>query len=154
MDVAGEIRKRAEALLKTESHFIVDIILSFKKIPRKVLVIMDGDQGVTIDDCAELSRELSKIMDDEGLLDEAYMLEVSTPGLDHPLTLKRQYHKNVGRKLKVKTAAKTEEGLLTTVTADAIELVQVEGTGKKRTEKTVVVPFADIEKAFVLVSFK
>jgi ribosome maturation factor RimP len=154
MDLAGEIRKRAEALLKQDSHFIVEVILSFRKAPRKVVVIMDGDNGVTIDDCAELSRELSAALDAEGLIDDAYMLEVSTPGLDHPLALRRQYHKNVGRKLRVKMKDKTEEGLLTAVSDEAITLEQSSGTGKKKVEKTISIPFSEIEKAFVLVSFK
>jgi ribosome maturation factor RimP len=154
MDLAGEIRERATSLLKSDGHFIVDVILSFKKIPRKVVVILDGDKGVTIDACAELSRDLAKVLDEDGLIEDAYMLEVSTPGLDHPLVMKRQYYKNTGRKLRVKTKERTEEGVLTNVTEEAITLLQVTGTGKKKEEKTIQIPFTDIEKTFVLVSFK
>ena len=69
--------------------------------------------GITIDDCANLNRELSKELDEITLsLQDSYLLEVSTPGLDQPLKLKRQYKKNIGRRLKVKLADKAVEGKL------------------------------------------
>jgi ribosome maturation factor RimP len=155
MDVVEEIRKIAIAKLASESHFVVDIIVSTKKGPKKVLIILDGDQGITIDDCANLSRELSKIFDElPWMKDESYMLEVSTPGLDQPLASVRQYKKNVGRGLKVKLHDKIIEGKLTAVADEKITLEQETGTGKKKVTSTLEVPFSDIEKAFVLISFK
>lgn len=151
MEFVEEIRQLANRALGNQSQFIVDIVVSSRRSPKKVLVIVDGDQGVTIDDCATLSTALSKLLDDTGLLDEQYFLEVSTPGLDQPLKLKRQYKKNIGRNLKVKLQNKIVEGKLSGVTDEAIELVQK--TGKKETG-LIEIPFADIEKAFVLVSFK
>jgi ribosome maturation factor RimP len=153
MDLSEEIRNLAEGKL-TPEQFIVDVIISSKKGPRKVLVIMDGDQGVNIDDCAEVSRHISKQLDEKGLIDDNYLLEVSTPGLDHPLKLKRQYTKNIGRGLKVKLRDKTVEGKLTEVSEDVIVLTEEVGSGKKKELKTSAIPFSEIDKAFVLVSFK
>src|SRR5688572_13026616 len=150
MDLAEEIRQLAHQTLDHESHFIVDVVVS-RKSPKKVLVIVDGDNGVTIDDCADLSNALSGKLDESGLLDEAYFLEVSTPGLDQPLKLKRQYKKNIGRNFKVKLQDKIVEGLLSGVTDEEIEVVQK--IGKKETN-LVKIPFSEIEKAFVTVSFK
>ena len=101
-DLTGEIKKLAESFLKDESHFVVDVICSLRNNPKKLLVILDGDKGINIDDCAEFSRELSAALDTSNLVEGAFVLEVSTPGLDQPLKIRRQYVKNVGRNVKVK----------------------------------------------------
>jgi ribosome maturation factor RimP len=153
-DLITEIRKIAESRLKDESHFIVDVIASFKGNPGKLLVTVDGDKGIGIDDCAELSRELSKALDETDLIPGAFNLEVSTPGLDQPLKSKRQYVKNIGRNVRVRQADQIEEGKLTVVHDDRIELVQQIGSGKKKEEKTIAIPFDKIDKTIVLISFK
>jgi ribosome maturation factor RimP len=154
MELNEEIKRIAESKLTDPSQFLVEVLVSSRKGPKKVVIIIDGDNGITIDDCGNISRELSKAFDDSGLLDESYMLEVSTPGLDHPLKLKRQYRKNIGRKLKIKLADKLVEGQLTTVDDDHITINQETGSGKKKEITTLNIPFSEIEKAFVLVSFK
>lgn len=153
-DLAGKIKDLAESQLTDASHFVVDVIASFKSSPKKLLVILDGDKGITIDDCAEVSRKLSDALDKNNLVDGAFLLEVSTPGLDQPLKNKRQYVKNVGRNIKVKTKVNSVEGKLSNVLENSIELIQQTGSGKKKEEKTVEIAFSDIEKTFVLVSFK
>jgi ribosome maturation factor RimP len=154
MDIVAEIRRIAESELTDQSQFIVDVIVSSKQGPRKILVLLDSDNGIKIDECADLSRALSNVLDEVTWLEDSYLLEVSTPGLDHPLKLKRQYHKNIGRRLKVKVLEKMEEGKLIAVADEMITLEQEIGTGKKKEIKTIGIPFTDIEKAFVLVSFK
>jgi ribosome maturation factor RimP len=153
-DLTGKIKELAEAQLTDASHFVVDVIASFKNNPKKLLVILDGDKGITIDDCAEVSRKLSDELDKSNLVDGAFLLEVSTPGLDQPLKNRRQYVKNVGRNIKVKTKIGAVEGKLSNVLEDAIEVIQETGTGKKKVEKAVEIAFSDIERTFVLVSFK
>jgi ribosome maturation factor RimP len=154
MDLVDEIRRLAEANLSPDK-FVVEVLVSGKKIPKRVLVILDGDEGVTIDDCAEVSRMLSKEFDDRSFFGEdSYLLEVPTPGLEHPLKLKRQYFKNAGRNLKVVGKSATVEGKLKEVTDDKIVLVQETGSGKKKETKEVEIPFSEIDKTFVQVSFK
>jgi ribosome maturation factor RimP len=154
MDLVDEIRKLVEGNLSPDK-FVVEVLVSGKKIPKRVLIIIDGDQGVTIDDCADLSRILSKEFDERNFFgDDNYLLEVSTPGLDHPLKLKRQYFKNTGRSLKVVGKTATLEGKLKEVADDKIVLVQETGTGKKKETKDIEIPFSEIDKTFVLVSFK
>lgn len=154
MDLVDEIRKLVEENLSPDK-FVVEVLISGKKIPKRVLIIIDGDQGVTIDACADLSRVLSKAFDERAYFGEDnYLLEVSTPGLDHPLKLKRQYFKNAGRNLKVVGKTATVEGRLKEVADDKIVLVQETGTGKKKDIKEVEIPFSEIDKTFVTVSFK
>ena len=148
MDIAG-------SKLTDSRQFVVDVVVTARKGPKKVLVVVDGDEGVSIDDCANLSRELATTLDETALLgEESYLLEVSTPGLDQPLKLHRQFKKNVGRKLRVKLSEKTEEGTLLNVTEDAITLSREIGSGKKKELINIDINFSQIEKAFVLVSFK
>jgi len=154
MDIVEEIKKIANTKLTDSSQFIVDVVVSARKGPKKVLILVDGDNGVTIDDCATLSRDLSKTFDDLEWMDESYTLEVSTPGLDQPLAMHRQFKKNVGRMLKVKLQNEIQEGRLTEVSEEKIVLTQKIGSGKKEEIKTFDIPFSTIEKAFVLVSFK
>ena len=154
MDQVDDIRKLAQENLSPDK-FVVEVLISGKKIPKRVLVFIDGDQGVTIDDCADLSRVLSKEFDDRAYFgDDSYLLEVSTPGLDHPLKLRRQYIKNAGRNLKVVAKTSTLEGKLKAVADDKIVLVQETGSGKKKETKEIEILFSEIEKTFVMVSFK
>jgi ribosome maturation factor RimP len=154
MELTDEIKRIVEATLTDPGQFLVDVLVSAKKGPKKVLIIIDGDNGVSIDDCALVSREVSARLDESGLVDDSYLLEVSTPGLDHPLKLQRQYRKNIGRKLKVKLPDRIAEGKLAAVGADTITLEEETGAGKKKAIVSVDIEFSQIEKAFVLVSFK
>ena len=152
MDVVEKIKELAQARVKDPAQFVVDVVLSKHK-PYKVTVILDGDNGITIDDCSLLSRALSEDLDTIDLIKDNYTLEVGTPGLDQPLKLKRQYAKNVGRELKVHQKDKTTvTGLLTETDEDKIVL-EVRGSKKNELIKTEI-PFSEIEKAIIIVSFK
>ena len=154
MEFAEEIKNIITRKLADPDQFLVDVVVKGHKGPKKVLILIDSDKGITIDDCANLSRELSKEFDDSQLFDDSYMLEVSTPGLDQPLRLKRQYHKNIGRRVRVVIQEQTLEGKLVEVGDEKIKLEQEIGTGKKKETKIVEISFSEIDKTFVLVSFK
>ena len=154
MEIIDHIRSIVAQKLTDPSQFLVEVIAKGHKGPKKVLVVIDGDKGVTIDDCANLSRELSKAFDDAQFFEESYMLEVSTPGVDQPLRLKRQYQKHIGRKLKVSAQQQTTEGKLVDMDDEKIKLEQEIGAGKKKEVRIIEIPFSDIDKTFVLVSFK
>jgi ribosome maturation factor RimP len=152
MDVAGKIKEFAESALQEQGHFIVDVLYFERQRPSKVMVIVDGDNGVTIDACADLSRRLAALLDEQNVLEHAYVLEVTTPGVDQPLKLKRQYFKNAGRQFKVHLKDKSiVQGKLEEVSDDKLTIRQA--VDKKETKVTEV-PFEQIEKAFVMVSFK
>jgi len=154
MEFAEEIKNIITRKLADPSQFLVDVIVKGHKGPKKVLIIIDSDKGVTIDDCANLSREISKAFDDLQLFDDSYMLEVSTPGLDQPLRLARQYYKNIGRRVKVVTHQQAVEGKLIEVGEEKIKLEQEIGAGKHKETKIIELSFLEIDKTFVLVSFK
>ena len=152
MDLKEKIKELTLSSLTNPAHFLVDVIVSKHK-PMKFTVILDGDNGITIDDCANVSRAVNSSL--ESLIEDQYALEISTPGLDHPLKLKRQFEKNKGRKLKVHLSNKSIVlGALQGVEEEKI-LVEAEvKEGKKMETKAMEIPFAEIEKAFVTVSFK
>jgi len=153
MDLRDKIAEIAKSKLTDDSQFIVDVIASSKPGSKKVVVILDGDTGVTIDDVTNLSRAISAALDEQPLIEDNYTLEVGTPGLDQPLKLKRQYYKNIGRDFKVQTTdKKIVQGKLTEVSEERIVLEIKEG--KKKETKATEIPFNDIEKAIVMVSFK
>ena len=154
MTLEQQIFAIAEGKLTNPGLFIVDVVVSARKGPKKVLVIIDGDNGVNIDDCALMSREVSGTLEELALFEDSYLLEVSTPGVDYPLKLKRQYSKHIGRKLRVKIADKTIEGKLTQIDGETITLEEESGSGKKKQTISTAIDFSQIEKAFVLVSFK
>lgn len=154
MDLKEKIKELTQAALTNPAHFLVDVVVSKHK-PMKFTVTLDGDNGIGIDDCASVSRALNEAL--ETLVDEEeqYTLEVTTPGLDTPLKLKRQFIKNKGRKLKVHLTDKTiVNGVLQQVEEDKIVIDAEVKAGKKTETEAVEIPFAEIERAFVTVSFK
>ena len=153
MDLREKITEIAQSKLTDDSQFIVDVVASSQPGSRKVVVILDGDTGVTIDDVTNLSRAISAELDEQPLMEDNYTLEVGTPGLDQPLKMKRQYYKNIGRELKVHTTdKKIVQGALTAVSEERI-VVEIK-EGKKKETKSTEIPFSQIEKAIVMVSFK
>jgi ribosome maturation factor RimP len=154
MDLKANLIEWAEACMLNSSLFLVEVVISSRSLS-KISVIIDGDQGVTIDDCTRISRELSAKLDELNLETGHYVLEVTTPGLDHPLKLKRQYRKNTGRGVKVHRADKSiVQGTLAEVEEDKIVIKQERKEGKVIHETAQVIPFNDIDKTFVMVSFK
>ncbi|HMQ01117.1 MAG TPA: ribosome maturation factor RimP, partial [Cyclobacteriaceae bacterium] len=137
------------------AHFVVDVVLTSGRGSGKLLVLVDGDQGISIDDCVEISRKLSEKLDETGIITEKYVLEVSSPGLDQPLSLHRQYVKNTGRNVKVHLLeGKVIEGKIAAVTSDVLVLEQTTGKGKKKDIKQLEISFSDIKKTLVTVAFK
>lgn len=134
--------------------FVVDI----KMLPnRKLMVLVDGEQGIGIADCAAISRFVGFKLEEEEVIAEAYNLEVSSPGIDTPLTLTRQYIKNIGRDLGIKMLDGTKrEGTLKSIDNDNIIIEEkVKGEkGKKVVIEENTIPLDQIAETKVLISFK
>ncbi len=84
----------------TEGFYLVDI--NWNKKSQKLEVFVDRDEGLTLGDCQKLSREMQQYLEDINMLKEEYVLDVSSPGIERPLKLRRQYVKNIGRIVNVK----------------------------------------------------
>ncbi len=119
-------------------------------------ILIDGDNGVAITDCVAISRHVGFHLEEENTIEQAYNLEVSSPGIDTPLKSLRQYQKNINRSLSIKlTNGDKKEGKLIAVDSDGITIEEnIKEKGKKATLVQNVVPFTDISETKVLVSFK
>jgi ribosome maturation factor RimP len=122
----------------------------------KLIILVDGDNGIGIDDCVAISRHVGFHLEEENVIETAYTLEVSSPGLDTPLTMPRQYLKNIGRTLGIKMADGTKrEGTLSGITEDAITVEEtIKQKGKKAEQVESVIPLNQITETRVLISFK
>ncbi len=116
---------------------------------RRILrVAIDKDGGVTMDDIADATREVSRVLDDTDLMGrQAYTLEVSSPGVDRPLTLPRHWRRNSGRLVKVTFAEGEPLTGRITETDDEGAVVDVEGTERR-------LEYAEVKKAKVQIEFK
>jgi len=135
--------------------FIIDIEI---KGNSRLEIYLDSDTALPFSKCQKISRYLEAFIDKEQWLGEAYTLEVSSPGVRRPLMFSRQYPKHVGRKLEVKkTDGEKMTGILTKVSESAITIEWKErikeGKKKKNIEIVKEVPFDQIEKAIVKISF-
>ena len=122
----------------------------------KLIIHVDGDEGISIQDCAAISRHVGFHLEEENVLEKAYNLEVSSPGVGEPLKLTRQYTKNIGREVSVKLANgdKIEGELLSVDESTIIIEAKVKEKGKKAQLVETPVEFNNIVETKVLISFK
>ncbi|MCU1624376.1 MAG: hypothetical protein JWL79_3221 [Frankiales bacterium] len=123
-----------------------DITVSPAGKRRVVRVVVDRDGGVDLDDVAAVARAVSDVLDaDPDLIDGAYVLEVTSPGVDRPLTQPRHWRRAEGRLVKATLADETVVGRITATTDDEVVL-DVEGTSRTLLQ-------AEVTKAVVQVEF-
>lgn len=113
-----EIGRKTEELilpvLGRQSAFLLDTRVRIERGMTMIQLFVDTDAGITIDQCAAISRELSAAMETEKMLAGVrYQLEISSPGLDQPLKLLRQYRKNIGRRFRVRFSTDADPGAMT-----------------------------------------
>jgi ribosome maturation factor RimP len=135
--------------LSGTDKFLVELLVN---PGNRIYVFIDGDHGVMISDCVELSRFLESQFDRET---EDFELNVSSSGADHPITMPRQYLKNIGRSLQVKLSEKnTVSGKLEAVNENGIVLVTTGDKKKKILPETLNIPYINIVESKVIISFK
>lgn len=154
-----ELETIVESLLKTfldnrTDLFLVDLTIS---AANDIVIIIDGDNGVSVQDCLDVSRAIEFNMDKEK---EDFSLQVMSAGLSQPLLLLRQYRKNIGRELDVLLHDDTKiQGELTAVEEDKITLTlryrkpKDIGKGKIDVEENREIPYTEIKKSLVVIKF-
>lgn len=135
-----------DAALQGTDKFLVDLKITSDN---RINVAIDGDNGIVIDDCIALSRQIENSLDRDV---EDFELNVASAGLDSPLKLKRQYKKNIGQELSVTTFDGThEEGRL--VDADD-EQITLQLLGKKNKDaEPLHFQYTDIKTAKIIIKF-
>jgi ribosome maturation factor RimP len=142
-----------EVLLEKPSLFLIDLTVSESF---KISIGIDGDNGVVLQDCIDVSRAVEDNLDRE---EQDYSLEVASVGVGSPLKLVRQYKKNIGRTLIVKTKTENIEAEL--VEANDLFIIlswkarepKKIGKGKETVQKELQIPYSDIKEAIVTVTF-
>lgn len=143
-----------EKISDRDDLFLIDVKMHANG---KLIISVDGDKGVDIQDCAAISRHVGYHLEEENAIDHAYQLEVSSPGIDAPLNLLRQYQKNIGRNVVVKQIdGSRREGKLLNTSDGGItieEKIKPE-KGKKILSAENFISFSQIAETKVLISFK
>jgi ribosome maturation factor RimP len=145
LEKAAEIERIVAPALDAMGYSLVRVRLSGGQ--RQVLQVMverNDERGLTLDDCAEVSRALSALLDVEDPLPGAYSLEVSSPGLDRPLVKPQDYERFAGREAALETRAPIDgrrrfRGMLLGLDGDSVRIALEEGETS--------LPFEQIHKA-------
>ena len=141
-----------EAIAENKSLFLIE--LSFLS-GNKIKIVVDGDQGVPIKECVRISRHVEHNLGE----DEVFGLEVTSPDISQPLSVIRQYQKNINRILKVKTEEGELQGRLVSADEKGISLTwktrepKAIGKGKITVEKNAEIAFINIKEAKVKITF-
>lgn len=138
--------------LLTDDIFLVDIKI---KPTNNIKIYLDADNGLGIEKCIKINRALYKVIEEMGLYPNGdFSLEVSSPGIDEPLKMHRQYIKNKGRDVEVSLKDNSKKtGKLVSVSEEEINIEFTEGKNKKAVVKQLPIPFSEIKETKVLIKF-
>ena len=141
------------ALDQKPNLFLIDFTITESN---KISIVLDGDNGVTLQDCMDVSRAIEHNIDRDEF---DFGLDVASAGVSTPLKLVRQYKKNVGRNLKVNTASEVYEAQLVNADDEKIKLSwsarepKKVGKGKETVQKEIEIPYSEIKQAVVTITF-
>ena len=141
------IHQIAQQVVEQNSLFLIDLIIRGSETNRVIEVFIDGEKNISAEVCALVSREITKQIDENNLLN-SYRLDVSSPGVDRPLIFLKQFPKHINRMFEVEfkstDSSSTFKGKFISVD---------DGVLSFQTDKEIKIKFNDIIKAKVLVSF-
>jgi ribosome maturation factor RimP len=145
VDVKQKVSDLIEGPLRDQGYDLAEVVLSRYKSAVTLKVFVYGENGVTIDECARLSKVVGDVIDDTDLFDKGYTLELSSPGLDRPLTELRDYRFRVGETVRIEFAdpkRKRVKGEIVGAQDDRVEL--------KMDEEMVTYDLAEIKQARIV----
>lgn len=151
MAIKDQISELITPVLQQAGYFLEDVNVVSPGNHRIVTVIVDGESALNLDQVTVASKLVSELMDEAAFMGETpFTLEVTSPGIDRPLTLPRHFAKNVTRLLKItKNDGEVVNGRITTNTEFDVTLTILE----KKTTSEVTVLLADIKRAVVEIEF-
>jgi ribosome maturation factor RimP len=147
------VENMVQALLADEpGYFLVEVRI---KPTNNIKVFLDGDKGIPIEKCVQVNRALYKQLEGSGIFPgDDFSLEVSSPGLDEPLKLLRQYKKNIGRRVELLLQdGSKKEGRLLEVGEDGIVVEEIKGKNKKKEVSNHTFLFDNIKTTKIQVVF-
>ena len=153
-DKTGQVTELAESILSIDNqYFVVKVVV---RPINQISVFVDGDAGITIEKCVQVNRALYKKIVEQGICNDGeFSLEVSSPGVDEPLSMPRQYVKNIGRQVELETLdGRKLEGKLLAADETSIQLEEEKGKGKKKEIIQHFLLMKDIKSTIVKLIFK
>ena len=153
MSMEDQIEQRVNRLIGTEPDvFLVDVRI---KPTNNVKVFLDADNGISIERLVQFNRRLYKEFEEEQVFpNNDFSLEISSPGLDEPLKLNRQYKKNIGRFVEVvQTDGARTEGKLISAEEEQVVVEEEKGKGKKKEMVQHIIPFTNIKTTKIQIKF-
>jgi len=144
-----QIHSKIEEIVHLSNYLLVDTVVRGSEHKPVIEVFIDSAEGVTTIECADISRKLHAALEDEDVVNQSYRLDVSSPGIDRPLKFLEQFPKNIDRKFNIKykkdeTTFEFEGKLKSINNTELCFSVK---------EEEVVVEFAQVVSAHVLISF-
>jgi len=148
--VVEAITSLVKPVLQEKDLELVDVLYRREKSGWVLRLIIDKEEGVTLDDCTTVSREVSHLLDIEEIIEQAFNLEVSSPGLDRPLKSIDDFQRFAGRKAKVTTKEPIEGNQ---VFIGRINKVEDELIIMEVGQQELSIPFFEVAKARLEVEF-
>jgi len=146
-DLKAEIEKIVEPLVNREGFDLVELKLSRYKRNFRIQIFVASEGGVTVDDCAHLSRLVGTALDTEDVIETGYILEISSPGLDRPLHNVRDFRYRIGEKMEISILAGNEEKTITgTLTGVTDDVLQVSGE-----QGNIDIPVAEVRRGKIII---
>ncbi len=148
-----EIISIVNAKLEETSNFVVDVkVLTGNRI----FVFIDGDEGVSIDDCIKLSKHIESSLNRDV---EDFSIDVSSAGLTSPLKILRQYKRFLGKPIEIITSdGQKQKGVLVEYSEENIKIKAISDRKKsakvKQEENSIVIPFKVIKEVKPVITFK
>jgi ribosome maturation factor RimP len=137
-------------VLQEKDLVLVDVLYRRESSGWVLRLLIDKEDGVTLDDCTAVSREVSHLLDIEDIIEQAFNLEVSSPGLDRPLKSVGDFQRFAGRKAKVTTKEPIKGNQVFT---GRINKVEDELITMEVGQQELCIPFSEVAKARLEVEF-
>jgi len=150
MDIIKEnIVRISNEIAEKLNFFVIDINFRGDNRKKIIEVFVDAEKNIDADNLAEISREINSIIEDQDIIQQAYRLDVSTPGIDRPLKFLKQFSKHINRNFEViyKTGDETK-----TITGKLLSVEKEELTFLSD-KKEILIEFKNITTAKVIISF-
>ena len=150
MDIIKEnIVRISNEIAEKLNFFVIDIIFRGDNRKKIIEVFVDAEKNIDADNLAEISREINSIIEEQDIIQQAYRLDVSTPGVDRPLKFLKQFPKHINRNFEV--SYKTEDETRT-ITGKLLSVEREELTFLSD-KKEILIEFKNITTAKVIISF-
>ena len=150
MDIIKEnIVRISNEIAEKLNFFVIDITFRGDNRKKIIEVFVDAEKNIDADNLAEISREINSIIEDQDIIQQAYRLDVSTPGVDRPLKFLKQFPKHINRNFEVTYKTEDENR---TITGKLLSVEREELTFLSD-KKEVLIEFKNITTAKVIISF-